>query len=166
MRLDMAPATKTAKGVQIAASESAVYVVWEDGRSPVSEIYFNIPFGLQSYGNATAGTGGIAPQLAATGTATLGNTPSLDVTDGLANAPGVLFLGTKTSAPVVGGTLLVLPALTLPLGLDPTGTASLPLGIPNDQAFVGGTINFQALFLDAGAPQSVSMTNGLETWIG
>ena len=153
---------------QITASGSSVYVTWADHRNSYSspDVYFNIPFGFQPYDPPTPGTGGIAPQLASTGSATISSTPTLDVTNGLGSAPGVLFLGAKTSVPVIGGTLLVLPAVTIPLGLDATGASSLPLAIPNDEAFVGGNVNFQAVFLDAGAPQGVSMTNGVEMWIG
>ena len=92
------------------------------------------------------------------------------MTGGLGGAAGALFLGkSKIAQPLFGGTLLVVPTLSVPIGLagpPGAGSASLPLLIPNTESIIGVNINFQGVFLDAGAPQGVSMTNGVELWIG
>ena len=88
---------------------------------------------------------------------------------------GALFLGAMGPAaiPILGGTLLVQPpvltvALTLggAAGQPGAGSGSVPLSLPNNQALIGLRLNFQAMFVDPGAGSGVSMTNGLEAWIG
>ena len=82
------------------------------------------------------------------------------------------MIGTRTSVPLFGGTLLVLPVVSVPVALVGTagasgvGSGALPLGIPNNPGLVGGTLSFQAVFLDSGAAFNLSMTNGVELWIG
>jgi hypothetical protein len=73
---------------------------------------------------------------------------------------------------VLGGTLLVVPLVTLPvalggaLGAPGAGTFALPLVLPGSPSTVGVNLNFQALFFDAGTPAGVSMSNAVELWIG
>ena len=146
------------------------YVAWTDYRNNTqgqSDTYGNVPFALLPYGNATAGTGGIAPKLAGNGSATLGSTVTFDTSLGLASAPGALLLGvTKTATPLVGGTLLVVPVLSVPIGLTGAGTLSIPLALPAATGYVGANLDFQEVFLDAGAIGGVSMSNAVELWIG
>lgn len=146
------------------------YVVWTDYRNNTqgqSDTYWNVPFALMPYGNATPGTGGIAPQLAGNGSATLGSTVTLDASLGLPGAPGALLIGaTKTATPLLGGTLLVLPVLSVPIALTGAGTLSIPLALPAATGYVGANLDFQEVFLDAGAPGGVSMSNAVELWIG
>jgi len=165
---------------QIAASGSSVYVAWEDHRNGTSywdvDIYFNIPFGHQLYGPATPGSNGLAPALSGDGFATIGGTSSIDVTNGLGGAAGVTFIGvgptSKASIPLLSGIVLVRPTLAVPLtlggavGVPGAGTGFLLISIPADPSLVGTNLNFQGVFLDAGAPRGVSMTNGVQTWIG
>jgi hypothetical protein len=140
-----------------------------------SDIYFNIPFGAQAYGGATRGAGGIAPALTVAGSVTLGSTVSCEVSDGLGSAAGAVLVGagpaSKVALSVLGGTLLVRPAVALPLVLGGPavpggGSGSLPLAIPPAPAAFGANVNCQALFLDPGAAFLVSMSNGVELWIG
>lgn len=178
VRLNTNPAgAALATWPQIAASGSSAYVTWSDSRSgSVRDIYFNIPLGHQPYGPATPGSGGLAPTLSGDGTATIGSTPSIDVTNGLGSATGAVFVGagpsSKVSIPVLGGTVLVQPTLAVPLmlggtaGVPGAGFGFLPISIPANRSLVGTNLNFQGVFLDNGAPQGISMSNGVETWIG
>lgn len=180
VRLDTNGAGRTYSQMpDIAQSGSSVYVTWHDERNRgagLEDIYFNVPFGALAYGDATAGTGGVAPQLAATGSITLGSSISVDVSHGLGGALGALWVGvgpsSKTSVPFAGGTLLVQPTVAVPLllsgavGVPGAGSSSLPLSIPSLPSLVGANLNFQAVFVDAGAAFGLSMTNGLEMWIG
>ena len=63
-------------------------------------------------------------------------------------------------------TLLVVPAATVPLQLDATGSGGLSVAIPNDAVLCGGIVDFQAAFLDSGAADNVSHTEGLEWRVG
>ena len=78
----------------------------------------------------------------------------------------------KTSVSILGGTLLVVPGVSLPMslggagGTPGAGSGSLPLVIPNVSALIGANLNFQGVFLDAGATFSISMSNAVEMWIG
>ena len=110
------------------------------------------------------------------GRLTLGDAVSIKVSNGLGGAPGGMFIGvgpaSKIVLPLFGGIVCVSPAVSLPIRLGGTpgtpgvGTASLPLVLPSTTSVIGVNVNFQAVFLDAGAPQGVSMTNGVEMWIG
>ena len=159
---------------RVASGGTHPYVVWQDRRSgPGYDIYFNIPFGFHAYGLGTAGSGGQVPQLVGGGFATLGSTVALFEWNGLGGAVGAMFIGGgRISTPYGGGTLFVLPRLTVtiglggPVGLPGLGSGALPLPVPNDATLVGAKLNFQALFLDPGAPLGLSMTNGIEMWIG
>ena len=175
LRLDTSiGGTGVARFPRIVATESLIGVTWEDyrgitGPSP----HFNIPLGLQPYGAATTGSGGVAPALTSTGMPTLGGSPALDVTNGLGGAAGAVLLGAnKTELNLLGGTLLVDPSLSIPLGLGGapgtpgTGNGTVPLSIPNIEAILGTDLYFQGVFFDAGAPRGVSMTNAIEMWIG
>ena len=158
---------------QIAASTPTVYVTWFDDRNGGlggNDIYFNIPFGLQPYGMGTPGTGGLSPQLETRGRPTHGDVVALDVSNGLGGAAGAMFVGigsnSKTALPVLGGTVLALPAVAVPVALTEVGTGSLFLDLPSAVSVIGVNVNLQGVFLDAGGPQGISMTNGIEMWIG
>jgi hypothetical protein len=178
VRLDTDPAGSAASTYpEIAVAGPSVYVTWMDLRNgPVEDVYFNVPFGNLAYGPATAGTGGVLPQLEVSGSPTRGSSISLDVRQGVGAAIGALWIGagpaSKTSLPLLGGTVLVQPALAVPIalggaaGVAGAGALTLPLSIPMLPALVGANLNWQALLLDAGAPSGVSMTPGVETWIG
>lgn len=122
---------------RIAASDSAVFVTWSGlvALQPPSTVQFNIPFGLQPYGSGSVGSGGQLPVLAGTGQPTPGEFVTLDVSNGLGGATAVLAIGaleaSQISLPLLGGTLLVLPSLTVPFLLDGSGAAALPLALPD-----------------------------------
>ena len=152
-------------------------MTWEDQRSGGGlKVYFNIPLGVQPYGIAKPGAGAFAPTLSSAGVPARGNTPSLEVTDGLGGAPAVLLLGagpaSKIALPLWDGTLLVSPATSIPFALDGSagapgeGSASLPFPIPDHAWTVGVNLNFQVILVDPAATFSLTMTGGLEMWIG
>ncbi|MEM7200203.1 MAG: sialidase family protein [Planctomycetota bacterium] len=159
----------------VAAAAGAVPVAWLDARSGRAQVYANIPFGVQTYGVGLTGTGGVAPSLSGDGEAVIGATVSVDLTRGLGGTVGALLVGGPASAtalPVLGGTLLVAPALTVPVQLDGVpgapgaGSASLPLPLPTIGAVVGLDLSFQGWLLDAAAAAGVAMSNGMALWIG
>ena len=51
------------------------------------------------------------------------------------------------------------------LGVPGAGTYALICRIPADNAFLGLNLNFQAAFLDPGARDGITLTNGVEAWI-
>ncbi len=121
------------------------------------------------YGQGAAGTDGHVPATTLTGCPRAGETVFLHVTSGLGAANGALVVGSApASIPVLGGTLLVTPLFSAPItlggaaGLGGAGTLSIPLSIA---ASTPVDWNFQALLLDAGAAQGVSMSNGLDLTI-
>ena len=157
----------------VATTANSTYAVWVDDRTGDFSAFFTILKGTQMYGDGTGGSGGVVPALTGSGVAGLGETVTLDVTDGVGGAAGALLLGAgKATTPILGGTLLVAPVFAPPILLDGVagspgaGTTSLPLSLPASEAFVGASLFFQVLLLDAQAPQGVSMSNGVELWIG
>lgn len=159
---------------QVVASGSSVYTAWEVGLP--GEIRFNIPFGFQPYGGGSGGSFGVVPRLTGTGQPTLGSPVALDTQNALGGAAGAMLVGvgpnSKIALPLLGGTLLVSPAIAIPFtlggvpGLPSAGTASLPLMLPPTPSSVGANLNFQSVLLDAGAARGISMTNAVEMWIG
>ena len=173
------PGAAASNEARIACSDRGVYVVWSDDRIALqqgtagTDIFVNSPFGAWAYGAGLGGTGGMVPTLSGGGQPTPGRSFTVDVANGLGAAPGVIILGGQpTSLPVSGGMLQVVPLLTLPLFLSGTpgvpgaGAFTLPVRVPNNEIFVGVPLYFQALMLDVGATAGLSMTNGLEVWIG
>jgi Tol biopolymer transport system component len=80
---------------------------------------------------------------------------------------GLVFVGFQqgTFHSSWGGDLLVVPAITLVVGLPPSGT-TLTGNIPNEAGLCGFEIDLQALESDAGAAKGVSFTQGLELELG
>lgn len=127
------------------------------------------------FGAATAGSGAFAPTLSSVGGFPhVGNTGfALVVTSGLGAAPGAVLtsLAASNGIPLLGGTVWIDPAqLALQFPLALSGPANLPgvgagavfLPLPASPALSGLQIFAQALFVDAGAPAGVSMTQGLQ----
>ena len=79
----------------------------------------------------------------------------------------------STAPPFFGGTLLVSGIFwALPEGLGGTpgvagqGSSSTPFAIPGNAGLAGASIYVQAGYVDAGAAQGVSLTNGLRIGLG
>lgn len=124
------------------------------------------------YGAGLPGTGGITPTLGVAGCPRLSASFTVAVDRAVGGAAGLFALGTQTaSVPLFGGTLHVLPIVTLPLacngqtGAAGGGSAGLPL-LFTDTALIGATVYFQAALVDIGAVQSIALTNGLQVVIG
>ncbi|MCA8941226.1 MAG: exo-alpha-sialidase [Planctomycetes bacterium] len=158
--------------LNLAAFENQFAMVWFDG----TVVSYNVPFGHLATGTGSPGTLGV-PTQELLGVPTLGN--SIDVIVGSAQpgAPGALLIGigpaTRTSIPLFGGELVVLPNLPgVPFVVSSaspplsSGIASVSLRLPNQPAFSGLQVNLQSLIIDLGAPLGIAMTNGTVLWIG
>jgi len=110
------------------------------------------------YGTGLAGTGGV-PEITNLACALNGQTTGMHVR-GQPGAFGGFLIGfVQTAIPLLGGTMLNEGTATSLHLLSPSGQITFQIGVPSG---VGGfSLNFQALYLDAGAPQGVSMTDGL-----
>ncbi|MEM7203840.1 MAG: sialidase family protein [Planctomycetota bacterium] len=168
------PNVVRALGPQIAFADDTAYVVWHDDRNGNEDAFFNIPFGMQNYGAGAAGSGGFTPTLRGSGQATIGQSINLDVADGLGGTSFTMLVGTQDvpGTPFQGGTLLVVPVLAVPFamggatGVAGDGALNIPLAIPNTPSSIGGALFFQAVLVDPGASQGISMSPGLGLWIG
>ncbi|MEM7203481.1 MAG: sialidase family protein [Planctomycetota bacterium] len=168
--------TATSMAPVVAAGRDMAHAVWtDDRRSGRLEAFHNVPFGFLPYGDSTSGTGGFAPTLAGAGSATISSAVALELRNGLGGAPGAVLIGGpggRVAAPVFGGTLLVAVAAHLPIVLGgPIGSAGdgaldVPFVIPVSPSLLGADFYFQAMFVDPSALGSVSMTAGVELWIG
>ncbi|MCR9247103.1 MAG: hypothetical protein NXI31_18885 [bacterium] len=128
----------------------------------------------EPYGLATAGAGGVAPELGMRTFPTLGNANwRFALTGGLGGAPAILAIGfapTAAGVPLLGGQLWVDPARIVAnpfvvlggtAGVAGAGGVDVPLPIPSDPSYAGVRFFGQALVLDAQAAGGVSMSGGL-----
>ncbi len=121
-----------------------------------------------NYGSGLAGSGGIVPTIDSGKQPTqVGNTDNkILVRNGPALATAFLGIGqAQVSFPIFGGTLLVAPDIIMPINLDIFGQYELSAPLSNNPASVGTTYFLQAFIFDGGAPQGISMTDGLQATI-
>ena len=119
-----------------------------------------------NYGTGLHGTGNRIPTIGGSGCAARNLAIAINVGNGLANGGGILAIGAQQlSAPIFGGTLLVNPLLFVTHTLDASGQISMPTQIPDDGNLLGVDFYAQSFYLDPGAPQLLSMTNGLTSQI-
>jgi len=131
-------------------------------------------FGVASgYGAGLAGSGGWTPALGAAGCPDLGASLTLQLQQGLGGASALLLIGlAPASVPKWGGTLLVTPALIVPLvlggasGTPGAGGVSLQATVPQQASLVGQSAWLQAVVLDAGAAFGKALSPGLELELG
>jgi hypothetical protein len=120
-----------------------------------------------SYGAGWPGTNGI-PALTASTDPGIGTTLTLQIGNSAgATTPGLLFIGlgpASISLPS-GATLLVAPALTIPITLLAGGTSISGL-LPDDPSLCFTKLDLQGIELDPGAVGKMSFTAGLELSIG
>lgn len=125
------------------------------------------------YGAGLAGTGGIVPTLGVVGCPDVGASFTLSADQLVGGTLGLIGLGDgPATIPAFGGTILVFPiaATVVVVGSGaPTvpgiGSAGFSLTV-TDPALLGVPFWFQGAFLDAGAVQGWSLTNGLQLVIG
>lgn len=118
---------------------------------------------FQAYGSGCAGSGGLTPTLAGSGTPSPGQNVTITVGNGLPNGFGVLLLGTtQVALPALGGCTLLTGGALLPLNLTLNGSGTIalpgtiPLGIPANDTY------WQWFGSDSGAPNAqYSTSNGL-----
>ncbi|HET6204640.1 MAG TPA: VCBS repeat-containing protein [Planctomycetota bacterium] len=123
------------------------------------------------YGAGLAGTGGMVPTLGGVGPFRSAFPCETRITGGIGGGLGVFAIGDQpASVPIVGGTLLttVLFLFGFPLGGTPgvAGEGSATIPWTAGPGLGGLTIYQQVGILDPGAPQGVSLTNGLRYTIG
>lgn len=116
------------------------------------------------YGSGCQGMNGV-PVLAGAGCPSPGDTISIGISNGLANANGLMLLGLGTGSAAVSPACTIdntpiFPA-TIPLALSAAGTLTfvsvLPLSTPTP-----GDLYLQAIFADAANPYGISATNALQ----
>ncbi len=122
---------------------------------------------IKTYGVPTPGTGSRSPDLWPTTTPRIGaGTFGLTISNGLASAPAVGFVGIQTANTGIGGVTVLIDfatSLQLPfVTLDAQGAQTYQLPIPNKSSLVGVTVYSQAFIADSGgAPLGFSATQGL-----
>ena len=147
-----------------------VFGTWGGGDRVLAIEGFSTPCGRSSnYGEATAGSGGLAPTLTTEGCLARGQTVQLMVGDGLGAARGVMLVGVRPQdVPLFGIAILVDPFTTIVHALGGTpdvpgeGTLVLNLKIPDDPGLLGAGFYLQSIYLDPGGPQGLSASDGLQ----
>jgi Tol biopolymer transport system component len=120
-----------------------------------------------NYGSGVPGTNGV-PSFSSRSNPVLGSTVTLDLANSLgASTVGQLFLEFQSTSnrTASGGGLLFAPALTIAIGIPPTGT-SFSVDVPHDDRLCGWVVDLQAIEADPGAATGVSFTQGLELVLG
>lgn len=136
-------------------------IAWDD-----FQFCFATTASWSNFGSGLAGTLGI-PSFTVSALPLLGTTMTADLGNSLGAATLALVLvgDSTTSLAFKGGTIWVDADLSILLPLNP-GTTPLDADIDNDPALCGVSFYAQALEVDAGAPQKVSFTAGLELVVG
>ena len=123
------------------------------------------------YGTGIPGAGAVIPTLGEIGPFRPGISCELRIRGGVGGASGLLALGSApANSPLLGGTLLVTPDMTISIqlggspGVPGAGGFTIPFVMP--AGIAGGTFFHQAGFADPAAPSGVSATNGLEIHVG
>jgi hypothetical protein len=122
-----------------------------------------------SYGSGLGGTSGVKPLLSSSGGAPRVGNPSYAWTISQAQPAsfGVLGVGFgQLALPLLGGTVLIdifQPYTTFTLFVGGAGSAVKPLPVSITPSLVGVSVYAQYFGIDAGAPQGISMSNGLQT---
>jgi YVTN family beta-propeller protein len=125
-----------------------------DPEQPAMHVPFG-PQGLERFGGI--------PTLGGVGAPVLGGSTEFVMTGGQPADLGFFWVGSPVEVPLANyGTLLALPALTLTLANDGTGTFRLPITLPNNPALEGAVVASQGLIVNA--PTLVAtLTNGVKT---
>ena len=120
-----------------------------------------------NYGSGFPGTLGV-PSFTSRADPVLGTTLSLDLANSYGNDTAALLLAGYEEASIptnLGGTLLLMPALTLSLQVRWNGS-TIDVGIPDESWFCGIEVYLQVLEVDPGVAKGVSFTEGLNLLFG
>jgi len=120
-----------------------------------------------NYGAGFPGSNGIPPFTSRTDPV-LGTRLILDLGNSYGNDTAALLLAGYQEASIPtnrGGTLLLVPVLTLPLYVRWIGS-TIEAGIPDENQFCGLEVYLQVLEVDPGAAKGVSFTAGLNLLLG
>ena len=116
-------------------------------------------------GPGLAGSGGLVPDLCIAGCPAPLGAIAYVVQNGRPGALGVLAAGmTPVQMPLFGGTLYTLPDIWSLHMLSASGRTTLPAPIPTTLGNL--LVHCQGAYLDPGAAQGFSLTNGVAVSIG
>jgi FG-GAP repeat protein len=137
-------------------------------QSGLIDVWKGCPASWDNYGAGWPGTNNVIPSFTIAGDVTPGGSITLSIGNSAGTTTtGFLYTGIQSaSIPTnLGGTLLVSPLFTLPLGIPAAGL-SMTGSIPNGSSLYCTSIYLQALELDSGASKGVSFTPGVHLHIG
>lgn len=123
--------------------------------------------GWQDYGAGLPGSLGVPP-LTAGADPILGSVLPLDLgNSSLGTTSAALAIGlTEAAWPTPwGGTLHLVPVITLPMTL-PAGGATLPIAVPAGPFLCGSVLLAQSFVVDVGAPAGIAESSGLRLRVG
>jgi len=126
---------------------------------------------VELLGAGLAGSGALVPALSLGGCPRLGTPITLDTSQGLGGAAGVLLVAPRRiDLPLKGGVLVpdfhalrFLHALGGAPGAAGAGTSSLAFVLPTDPSLLGVPFYAQALYADPGAAQGFAFTPAMRT---
>jgi ELWxxDGT repeat protein len=135
---------------------------------------YEVPLGVlgaslvEPFGSGCAGTGGLVPLLDASPPLAIGAATQLLLTQALPLSPAWISLAWQRNPNASGCVPAIAPAASLLVIVDPAGTASLALQVPNAAAFVGMELFGQTAVLDPGGGflGLVSLSQGLHLVVG
>jgi len=139
-----------------------------------ADLYTFVGCGWTPLAGGTSGTGGHEPRLAVSPLPVLGRTTAIELRQALGGAIGLVgFTEHVPSATAFAGGLLWLqaPIVTFPFATTGTpgsagsGSAAVPLVIPNDPLLAGLRLTAQAVILDSQAVAGLALTEGIEIWL-
>jgi hypothetical protein len=107
------------------------------------------------YGSGLAGTGGLVPQISASGTLCVGDSIRLSFSDTQPTASGVLIAGASAlNAAFRGAVMYPHPDLILPISMPTFASVTSTM----DSQMVGLDVHVQAFWFDPGAVEGLSAT--------
>lgn len=141
-------------------TQDILHAKWSSGTIDVIRGFGLACGACSNYGTGLAGTGGLVPSATWTGCALGGQTTGVHVGNALSGGIGLMVGGfVQLSIPLFGGTLLNEASVVVAMLASPAGNVSFPLPVP--PGVTGLSLYFQGAFLDPGAVQGISFSNGV-----